>query len=477
LTTTTERVPARVKLAYGIGAIAYGIKDNGFATFLLLFYNQVIGLPPGTVGLVIAIALLFDAFIDPLLGLISDRTNTRLGRRHPWLYASAIPIAISWFFLWHPPVGMSEPLLIVWLLATAVATRAAISSNEVPSYALAPEMTQDYHERTSVFAYRYVFGWLGGLAFLMLAFGFFLKPPHGAQTGPLAMVGYGNYGTWGAVIMVVTVIVSALGTQRFALRRKATPVPHYGVRDMLRGLRQTLANRGFLILMASGMVAYTAQGISFSLSNYLLGFFWQLKPAQFLYYSMILFLGVIVSSLIAAPLSRRLGKRTAAAWCAFLGCSLQTLPYWLRLIGVYPLPGDPLAVPLFFSTVLFNSAFGVASFIIVASMMSDVVEDSEENTGRREEGLFFAGALFMQKCSGGLGILATGIVLGIAQFPAKAVPGTVAQPVLNNLALLYASLYLALGCVTALLLMRFPFGKEEHEARLARLAVASPEKD
>ncbi len=473
MTTTTERVPARVKLAYGVGAIAYGIKDNGFSTFLLLFYNQVIGLPPGTVGLVIALALVFDAFIDPLLGLASDRTNTRFGRRHPWLYASAIPIAVSWFFLWHPPAGISEPLLITWLLVTAVATRAAISSNEVPSYALAPEMTRDYHERTSVFAYRYVFGWLGGLAFLMLAFGYFLKPPHGAQTGPLALVGYGNYGTWGAVLMAVCVLASALGTQKFAMRRKAAPVPHYGVRDMVRGLRQTLSNRGFLILMAAGMVAYTGQGLSFSLSNYLLGFFWQLKPAQFLIYSMILFGGVIASAIIAGPLSRRFGKRAAAAMCTLLGCSIQTLPYWLRLIGVYPLPGDPMAVPLFFSTVFFNSAFGVASFIIVASMMSDVVEDSEELTGRREEGLFFAGALFMQKCSGGLGILATGLVLSIAAFPAKAVPGTVAQPVLDHLALLYVTIYLGLGCTAAFLLTRFPFGKEEHEARLSRLATPS----
>lgn len=473
MTTTSERVPVRVKLAYGVGAIAYGIKDNGFATFLLLFYNQVIGLPPGTVGVVIATALIFDAFIDPLLGLMSDRTDTRFGRRHPWLYASAIPIAISWALLWHPPAGISQTWLIVWLLATAVATRAAISSNEVPSYALAPEMTRDYHERTSVFAYRYVFGWLGGLAFLMLAFGYFLKPPHGAQTGPLALVGYGNYGIWGAIIMAVCVIASALGTQKFALRRKATPVPHYGVRDMVRGLRQTLSNRGFLILMAAGMTSYTAQGISFSLSNYLLGFFWQLRPAQFLTYSMILFAGVIASAIIAAPLSRRMGKRGAAALCALLGCSIQTLPYWLRLIGVYPPPGDPMAVPLFFSTVFFNSTFGVASFIIVASMMSDVVEDSEERTGRREEGLFFAGALFMQKCSGGLGILATGLVLAIAAFPAKAVPGTVAQPVLDSLALLYALLYLGLGCLAAFLLTRFPFGKEEHEARLARLAAPS----
>ena len=97
------RVPLGTKLSYGLGAIAYGIKDNGYSVFLLLFYNQVVGLPANAVGTIIGLALVFDAFIDPLIGHFSDRTHTRWGRRHPWLYASALPIALSWLMLWRPP--------------------------------------------------------------------------------------------------------------------------------------------------------------------------------------------------------------------------------------------------------------------------------------------------------------------------------------------------------------------------------------
>ena len=130
--TATGHVPFRTKIAYGIGAMAYGIKDNGFSVFLLLFYNQVIGLDAAIVGSVIALALVFDALIDPLIGVLSDRTHTRWGRRHPWLYASAVPIGLSWLLLWHPPQG-SQSMILGWLLVTAIFTRAAIATNEVPS--------------------------------------------------------------------------------------------------------------------------------------------------------------------------------------------------------------------------------------------------------------------------------------------------------------------------------------------------------
>ena len=127
--TNEGRVPMGAKLTYGLGAVAYGIKDNGYTTFLLLFYNQVVGLPAGAVGTIIAIALIFDAMLDPFVGFLSDRTHTRWGRRHPWLYASALPIALSWLMLWHPPEG-SQTYTLGWLLVAAIFTRAAITINE-----------------------------------------------------------------------------------------------------------------------------------------------------------------------------------------------------------------------------------------------------------------------------------------------------------------------------------------------------------
>src|SRR5262249_8008566 len=87
------------RFAYGIGAVAYGGKDNGFAYFLLLFYSQVIGVDARLVGLALTIALFIDAFVDPILGYWSDNVRSRWGRRHPFMYAAAIPISASYFML------------------------------------------------------------------------------------------------------------------------------------------------------------------------------------------------------------------------------------------------------------------------------------------------------------------------------------------------------------------------------------------
>ena len=92
--TTPNNLPAPLKIFHGLGAVAYGIKDNGFSVFLLIFYSQVMGLDAGLVGTVIMAALIFHAFADPIIGVLSDRTQSRWGRRLPWLYSAAIPVGI-----------------------------------------------------------------------------------------------------------------------------------------------------------------------------------------------------------------------------------------------------------------------------------------------------------------------------------------------------------------------------------------------
>jgi len=90
------------KLLYGFGSVAFGIKDQGFAYLLLLYYNQVLGLPEDWIGLGILVALVLDAFIDPVVGYASDNLHSRWGRRHPFMYAAALPVAVSYYLLWTP---------------------------------------------------------------------------------------------------------------------------------------------------------------------------------------------------------------------------------------------------------------------------------------------------------------------------------------------------------------------------------------
>jgi glycoside/pentoside/hexuronide:cation symporter, GPH family len=141
------------KLFYGVGSIAFGVKDQGFGTLLLFFYNQVVGLSSATVGLAIAAALVFDAFADPIVGQISDNLRTPWGRRHPFMYAAAIPVAVGYWFLWNPP-HLSTRGLLFYLIAVAIVVRTFITMYEIPSSALAPELTTDYDQRTSFLSFR-----------------------------------------------------------------------------------------------------------------------------------------------------------------------------------------------------------------------------------------------------------------------------------------------------------------------------------
>ncbi|MDT8758929.1 MFS transporter [Sphingomonas psychrotolerans] len=460
-----RRVPQATMLAYGFGAVAYGVKDLCFSTFLLLFYNQVLGLPSAQVGFAIMCALLLDAVIDPAIGFLSDRTGGLWGRRHPWMYASAAPIALGWLLLWNPP-AWSHGAMLVWVFASAVLVRTAVSAYEVPSQALSPELSADYDERTRIMAYRYLFGWAGGMAMLMASYGYFLAD------GLLERRGYVGFAAAGAAAMFVAILVSALGTHREISRLPRVDIARQSLGENFHELRESVRNRAFLILMGAGICYYSAQGISYALSNYLYAHVWGFRGADFQWLGLILLLGVIGAFLIAPRIAKRTGKPVAAMGFMIAAAILLTLPYWLRLAGLFPAPGNPLLVPLLLSIFTVNATCVVSSTILGASMMADVVEHSEDETGRRSEGVFFAGAFFVQKCTSGLGIFVAGSILAIAGFPEAARPGSVPVATVDRLTILFATLYVALGFAAAFFYWRFPFGKAEHLARVERLAKA-----
>jgi glycoside/pentoside/hexuronide:cation symporter, GPH family len=100
---------------------------------LMLFYNPLLGLPAAAVSAIIAASVVLDAVWDPIIGQISDTTSSRWGRRHPYLYGVAVPLALAFALLWRPPAGWSQPALLVWLAVFAILTRLLVSLHELPS--------------------------------------------------------------------------------------------------------------------------------------------------------------------------------------------------------------------------------------------------------------------------------------------------------------------------------------------------------
>lgn len=467
------KVPMRLKLAYGAGSVAYGIKDNGFAVFLLIFYNQVIGLPANLVGLAVMLALIIDAFVDPLIGHLSDRTNSRWGRRHPWLYASILPVGLSWFMLWNPP-DWGQTGTLVYLTCSAILVRTAIALNEVPSLAMLPEITQDYHERTDVIRYRFLFGWIGGLFLLFLAYAVFLAPTPEQPAGLLRREGYDAYAWSGVALMTGAILIVSLGTHRALAKPPAKLPPRLPLGEELRAMGRTLRNPAFLTLMGAGVFAYANQGLNFATSTYMQTYVWEFPRWALAAWPMTLLGGVALAFVMAPPVSRRWGKKHAAAGMAALGLVLGLAPYVLRLAGLYPPNGAAAAVPLFLAFTTLATSFAVATMMLVGSMLADVVEDSEMRTGHREEGLFFAGNLFMQKCVTGIGTFAAGTLISAAGFPDNAAPGMVDPAVIERLMTWFTILTALFISAAVLVFLRFPLGEDDHAERLARLRTAAP---
>jgi GPH family glycoside/pentoside/hexuronide:cation symporter len=408
-----------------------------------------------------------------MVGVLSDRTRSRFGRRHPWMYASALPIAIGWLLLWNPPAG-SEGFRLGWLFVTAVVVRSAVSCFEVPSQALTPELTTDYDERTRITAYRYLFGWAGGLSIVLLAYGVLLTARPDYPNGLFNPVGYHHLAIASAVLMVVAILVSSLGTHGQIRRLPQVEARPQSVGAVLAELWQTIHNRGFLVLIFAGVCAYTNQGISYALANYFYAYAWQLGPGALKLLPLTLFVGAGAAFVIAPRLGRNTSKPRAA--CAFIvvGTIFHIFPYMLRFADLLPPPGNA-RVMLLYPIFALSTALNVSSFILGASMMADVVEESQARTGRRNEGVFFAGSFFVQKCTSGLGIAVAGAILALAGLQDKIDPTTASTAKVDRLTLSFILIYGTLAMSAAFLFTRFPFGRAEHEARLSGLAAAERE--
>lgn len=469
-----RNIGVATKLFYGFGSTAYGVKENGFRSLLLLFYNQVLGLPVGMVAAAITVALVADAFLDPVIGQVSDMWRSRWGRRHPFMYAAAAPTAVTFVMLWNPPSGWSQPALLGYLIVMAILVRAFITLYEIPSSALASELTGDYDERTALMSWRYLFFFVGGQLMSIVMFRLFLQPDAHHPVGQLNPEGYAKFGWVAGGVILVSILISAIGTHRHIPDLHAPPPPaSRSLWDVLREMVATWSNRSFLMITAAGLFKSMALGISGALSVYFSTYFWQLTSSQIAFLLLDALVGAVLAFNLTTPICKRFGKRNTTVTLLVVGIVFSSAPMVLRLLGWFWPNGAPGLVPFLFIQGAIFASMGIGATISSSSMIADVVEDSELKTGRRSEGLLFSAASMIQKCVSGLGVLGSGLILSVIHFPLHARPGHVDPLILRHLALVYVPTLAVLFVLSAAFTAAFRIDRSRHEDNLRQLAEPS----
>ncbi|HEY3799715.1 MAG TPA: MFS transporter [Caulobacteraceae bacterium] len=471
------RLGFTTKVSYGLGSVAQGVGTVALSTSIINFYLiRVIGLRPAVVGVVILISLVIDAVLDPAIGRMSDTFRSRLGRRHPFMYASALPIALAIIFLWRHPAGLPVADMPVYVLAMLIVLRLAGGLYQIPSDALVPELAPDYHERTGVISYRWFFGVVGAAVMQFTLLAVFLRKDAAHPLGQLDPKAYADFGVMAAIIVFVSIIISALATQRYIPFLKQAPERKLTFAQTMREIIATLSNRSLLVVMVSGLVSGVAGGVGASLSSFMSFYFWGLAPQTLAYIGAFTAPATIVGIVMAPLVTRVMDKKRTMLTVFFLSIFAGVVPTALRLLGVLPPNGSPLIPLILVVDGVFTATLGIMGFIIIGSMIADVAEDAAVRTGVRSEGLLFAANGLLPKITGGIGGLIGNLMLEAVHIPMGVAAGAsdvISPDVMRHLVLLSLPVGVVLNVVAVSVLFLYRIDKSTHEANLEALNLAA----
>jgi glycoside/pentoside/hexuronide:cation symporter, GPH family len=471
---TTEDAPPiglGTNLSYGVGALGTGIGLAALSAAVLnYFLNQVVGISPVVVGSLILVSLVVDAVLDPMIGQWSDNLRTRWGRRHPLMYVATGLWGLTFYFLWHAPKGLVGVPLLGFMLALLLAVRISASLYEIPSQALVPELAPNYDQRTGILSIRWFFLIIGlaGTSFVLNAI--FLRKDAANPLGALNPEGYAGFGALAAVVILVAGWASALGTHGRIRHLHIPPRRTLGAAATLREMSATLLNPALVILMLCGLFGGVGGGLRTALDTYFYLHFWDLLPQQIGILLPMGVLGSIVAVIIAPILSRRLGKKMTMIVFFTFSTIVSLAPMTLKLMGLMPPNSSPWIMPILIIDSIVVAVLALSGFIIISSMVADVVEDNAvKNGGVRSEGLLFAANGLLPKVTTGIGVFVADQLLSVVRFPAHAIPGTVPMDLMRHLVLLFLPTYSALVALSVGVLVFYRIDREAHESNLEKL--------
>lgn len=476
-----SRVPLRTRSYFAVGQVAEGVKNATFNLFLFFYYHQVLGLSGTATGLALFIATAFDAVTDPLAGSFSDRLRHRWGRRHPFMYASALPLGVSFALLFRPPDGLSEAGLFAWLLAFTLCVRGAMTLFHVPHLALGAELSSDYAERTVIVAFRTAAGLCGAGFAVGCAWLVFFRASPEFERGQLDPAAYPPLGLSYGALMVVAILVSALGTHdRIAtLPRASEQDGALSLRAFLSDYAGVLRNASFRAFFLCVVVFFVMRGIQDVLAVHMSTYFWRLDAGQIAALSLAAFPGFLLGVPLWTAVAQRSDKRPTFVFGLGVASLCVLGPPIAALAGLYPPQESPAYLGLL-TAANFLAALGATACLVVAgSMLADVADEHELATGLRREGLLFAALSFAAKSTSGLGSLLAGVGLDWIDFPAQAEPADVTPESARALGVLYGPGVALLALLAIALLRGYRIDRTRHAEIAAALARrrAHPEEE
>ncbi|HEV2364607.1 MAG TPA: MFS transporter [Caulobacteraceae bacterium] len=461
---------AGMKAIYGVGAIADAIYLAALGTFLFFYLTLVCGLANSLAGAVISVGLVVDAIADPLVGSLSDNARSRLGRRHPFMFAGLIPFTLGLGLIFSLPVGLSPGALALWALAVLILLRVSHSTWFLPYIGLGAELTDDFAERTDVVAARIFIAVPGTLACLFLARGVFMK----GAAGQFDRAAYAPFGWACAALALTAGLACAIGTLPALPRLHAVGAParKFGA-QFVRDLAEMFANRTFIVVFASLLSMFAGFGLVATLVLHVYNFFWRL-PAWGV--TAILFatpLGGLLGAPLYLALFRQAEKRTVViVGLLSYAVILAALPP-LKIFGLLPsgLPLDLLLLGATFALAIIAACVAIA----FQSAMADAADEHEHLFGTRRESLYYAGLNFSVKVAAAGGAAVAGVGLDLIGFPtALASKGGMAAHIppaaITRLGLLFGPGGAAIIALSGIIFFAFGLTRSKHEDILASLS-------
>ncbi|WP_446830782.1 MFS transporter [Candidatus Foliamicus sp.] len=390
LTRVEGSVPLSLRAGWGIGALGVALLFNTYSTLLLFYLTNIAGVAAGVAGLLLAIAKGYDWATDVPMGIVSDRTRSRFGRRRPWLLVGAFVCGPAFVMLFSTPTDVSDTVKAVYVLGALLLFNTGYTLFNVPHLSMPAEMSDNYDERTAIMSFRAIAIVLGTFAVGGFA-------PRLAQQFGGGIQGYAIVGWTLGITATVAMVACFAGTAR------ARATKHVKARQGVRGqFRTAIRNVHFGKLAVFKMLTLLATGIAQGSVLFFVTEILGHSQGVMLFYG----LGYASVSLVAAPvwakLSRMTGKHTALIIATF-GFMVFVMWWWIAD------PGEPVELLILRSMVL--SFFAMGKLLLGMSLLPDVQEYDYLKTGLRREGVFAGAYNMVEKTAFIAAPLVVGLVL------------------------------------------------------------------